>query len=325
MQVTEIDPINALQAADGRLRSSPSTERSAKADIVITADRQRGHHHLRPHAGDEEPGHPGQHRPLDDRIDSWPEHERQGATADHHQTAGQTSGSSPTVTAIIRARARTACSTWAAPRPPSFVMNGCFTDQVMAQIELWTQERQVRQRRSTALPKHLDEKGLLDPFEALGGSLDQAGPWPGRVTSAWDVEGLRQAGPPLTDSREQTQRPRSAVKGPLRSARQRCGHSDMFGIRHHRDRRWTVTSRCRNAKPGIRSKLRDRLFTLAVNRPGWSFCCSSRSSQRLPAPSACGRLGSITTRGRMHRRSTRHRIVAARGPPGDLVRSPRPA
>lgn len=62
---------------------------------------------------------------------------------------------------------------------PSFVMSNSFSNQVLAQIELWTKHDQYEVGVYT-LPKHLDEKVALLHLEALGGKLtklskDQAG------------------------------------------------------------------------------------------------------------------------------------------------------
>jgi adenosylhomocysteinase len=58
---------------------------------------------------------------------------------------------------------------------PSFVMSNSFTNQVMAQIELFTKlddyENQVY-----VLPKHLDEKVARVHVEALGAKLTQLSP-----------------------------------------------------------------------------------------------------------------------------------------------------
>ena len=51
---------------------------------------------------------------------------------------------------------------------PSFVMSNSFTNQVLAQIELWTKEYEVGVYR---LPKHLDEKVAALHLEQLGGKL----------------------------------------------------------------------------------------------------------------------------------------------------------
>lgn len=51
---------------------------------------------------------------------------------------------------------------------PSFVMSNSFTNQVLAQIELWTQKYEVGVYR---LPKHLDEKVAALHVAQLGGKL----------------------------------------------------------------------------------------------------------------------------------------------------------
>jgi len=51
---------------------------------------------------------------------------------------------------------------------PSFVMSNSFTNQVFAQIELWTKKYELGVYR---LPKHLDEKVASLHVEALGGKL----------------------------------------------------------------------------------------------------------------------------------------------------------
>lgn len=51
---------------------------------------------------------------------------------------------------------------------PSFVMSNSFTNQVLAQIELWTKEYKIGVYR---LPKHLDEKVAALHVKQLGGQL----------------------------------------------------------------------------------------------------------------------------------------------------------
>lgn len=55
---------------------------------------------------------------------------------------------------------------------PSFVMSNSFSNQVLAQIELWTKHDQYEIGVYT-LPKHLDEKVALLHLEALGGKLSK--------------------------------------------------------------------------------------------------------------------------------------------------------
>jgi adenosylhomocysteinase len=72
---------------------------------------------------------------------------------------------------------------------PSFVMSASFTNQVLAQIELWTNPGKYKNQVYT-LPKHLDEKVAslhlakvgakltkLTPQQAKYLGVDQAGPF----------------------------------------------------------------------------------------------------------------------------------------------------
>ncbi|MFE6924564.1 adenosylhomocysteinase, partial [Nocardia sp. NPDC057663] len=53
---------------------------------------------------------------------------------------------------------------------PSFVMSNSFSNQVIAQIELWTKPQEY-DNEVYRLPKHLDEKVAKIHVEALGGTL----------------------------------------------------------------------------------------------------------------------------------------------------------
>jgi len=53
---------------------------------------------------------------------------------------------------------------------PSFVMSASFTNQTLAQIELWTNHAQY-ERKVYTLPKHLDEKVALLHLEKVGAKL----------------------------------------------------------------------------------------------------------------------------------------------------------
>ncbi|RYY24775.1 MAG: adenosylhomocysteinase [Sphingomonadales bacterium] len=58
---------------------------------------------------------------------------------------------------------------------PSFVMSASFTNQTLAQIELWTKGEQY-ENRVYVLPKHLDEKVAALHLEKLGVQLSQLTP-----------------------------------------------------------------------------------------------------------------------------------------------------
>ena len=53
---------------------------------------------------------------------------------------------------------------------PSFVMSASFTNQTLAQIELWTKQGQY-QKNVYTLPKHLDEKVASLHLEKIGVKL----------------------------------------------------------------------------------------------------------------------------------------------------------
>jgi adenosylhomocysteinase len=58
---------------------------------------------------------------------------------------------------------------------PSFVMSSSFTNQVLAQIEIWHNEDQY-QNKVYVLPKHLDEKVAALHLERLGAKLTPLSP-----------------------------------------------------------------------------------------------------------------------------------------------------
>jgi adenosylhomocysteinase len=71
---------------------------------------------------------------------------------------------------------------------PSFVMSTSFTNQVLAQIELYT-NHEMYDRKVYTLPKHLDEKVALLHLEKLGVHLTQLTP------AQAEYLGINQAGP----------------------------------------------------------------------------------------------------------------------------------
>jgi adenosylhomocysteinase len=55
---------------------------------------------------------------------------------------------------------------------PSFVMSASFTNQVLAQMELWTKPGQY-ENKVYVLPKHLDEKVAKLHLDKLGARLTE--------------------------------------------------------------------------------------------------------------------------------------------------------
>ena len=66
---------------------------------------------------------------------------------------------------------------------PSFVMSASFTNQVLAQIELWTNHGKY-ENKVYVLPKHLDEKVAAAASRQARRQADQAEPEAGRLSSA---------------------------------------------------------------------------------------------------------------------------------------------
>jgi adenosylhomocysteinase len=54
---------------------------------------------------------------------------------------------------------------------PSFVMSASFTNQVLAQLELWQAKPGQYERRVYTLPKHLDEKVAALHLAKVGAKL----------------------------------------------------------------------------------------------------------------------------------------------------------
>ena len=133
--VTEIDPICALQAAMEGYRVVTMDDVAAMADIFVTATGNYECDHPCTHPGHERPGHRLQYRPFRfNEIDvaslrqyTW---ENIKPQVDHvifpdgeaHHPAGPGATGEPGLR----------------HRSPGFVMSNSFTNQVLAQIELWS-------------------------------------------------------------------------------------------------------------------------------------------------------------------------------------------
>jgi adenosylhomocysteinase len=70
---------------------------------------------------------------------------------------------------------------------PSFVMSASFTNQVLAQIELWTNPGKY-QRKVYVLPKHLDERVAALHLAKVGAKLTKLTPKQAQYIGV-DIEG----------------------------------------------------------------------------------------------------------------------------------------
>ena len=173
VNVTEIDPICALQAACRATRSAAG-ERRRRGRHLHHGDRRPGRDHGRSHGCDEAPGDRRQHRPLRRRDPDG------GARAGH---------------GIERIKIKPQVDKWRFPDGhsiivlsegrvlnfgnatghPSFVMSNSFTNQMIAQIELFG-KADAYGKEVHVLPKHLDEKVARLHLDALGVELTELNP-----------------------------------------------------------------------------------------------------------------------------------------------------
>ncbi|MEY2883942.1 MAG: hypothetical protein RL490_1666 [Pseudomonadota bacterium] len=166
VMVTEIDPICALQAAMEGFEVVTMEDAVKRADIfctatgnadVITAEHMKA---MKPNAIVCNIGH------FDSEIQisalsnyKWTE-VKPGTDIVEFPDGNQI---------IVLAKGRLV-NLGCATGHPSFVMSASFTNQVLAQIELWTKSDQYK-NQVYVLPKHLDEKVAMLHLEKLGVKL----------------------------------------------------------------------------------------------------------------------------------------------------------
>ena len=167
--VTEIDPINALQALMDGFEVKTVEEAIGWADIVITATGNQGIitlDHMRAMKHQAILGNIGH---FDNeiemaRLERDPDIRRINIKPQVDEFVF------PDGHSIIVLSEGRLLNLGNATGHPSFVMSNSFSNQVIAQIELWTKNDQY-DNEVYRLPKHLDEKVAKIHVEALGGSL----------------------------------------------------------------------------------------------------------------------------------------------------------
>ena len=168
--VTEIDPICALQAAMDGYEVKKLTSALPKADIVITAtgnkDILQGEHFLtlKDKAIVCNIGH------FDNEIDMAWLNENYGQTKSEIKPQVDLYTLEDGKQLIVLAEGRLV-NLGCATGHPSFVMSNSFTNQTLAQIELW-QYTSAYENQVYMLPKHLDEKVAALHLHHLGVELD---------------------------------------------------------------------------------------------------------------------------------------------------------
>ena len=169
VSVTEIDPINALQALMEGFDVKTVEEAIGEADIVVTAtgnkdiislDHMKA---MKDHAILGNIGH------FDNEID-MAALERSGATKLNIKPQVDLWTFGDSGKSIIVLSEGRLLNLGNATGHPSFVMSNSFANQTIAQIELWTKNDEY-DNEVYRLPKHLDEKVARIHVEALGGEL----------------------------------------------------------------------------------------------------------------------------------------------------------
>ncbi|MBO3269844.1 MULTISPECIES: adenosylhomocysteinase [Hymenobacter] len=183
--VTEIDPICALQAAMDGYAVKKMVDAAPQADIIVTATgncdiiTEEIFRSLKDKAIVCNIGH------FDDEIDMAWLNKTYGSTKDTvkpqvdlYNIDGKE--------VIILAEGRLV-NLGCATGHPSFVMSNSFTNQTLAQIELWT-NAEAYENQVYTLPKHLDEKVARLHLAKIGVELDELRPKQAQYIGV-DVEG----------------------------------------------------------------------------------------------------------------------------------------
>lgn len=169
VQVTEVDPINALQALMDGYDVVTVEEAIGNADIVVTAtgnfdiillEHMKA---MKDHAILGNIGH------FDNEID-MAALEKSGAVRLNIKPQVDQWTFGDTGKSIIVLSEGRLLNLGNATGHPSFVMSNSFSNQVIAQIELWTKNDEY-DNEVYRLAKHLDEKVARIHVEALGGTL----------------------------------------------------------------------------------------------------------------------------------------------------------
>ena len=172
--VTEIDPINALQAAMEGYKVVTMEYAADKADIFVTATGNKNvitYKHMEAMKDQAIVCNIGH---FDNEIDvasleklKWEEIKPQ---VDH--VIFPAKGKKPSKRIILLAKGRLVnlgCGTG----HPSFVMSSSFANQTIAQIELFTKPKEYKNGKVYVLPKHLDEKVARLHLNKVGAMLSE--------------------------------------------------------------------------------------------------------------------------------------------------------
>jgi adenosylhomocysteinase len=167
--VTEIDPINALQALMEGYDVKRVEDVIGEADIVITTTGNKDIITLEHMKAMKDKAILGNIGHFDNEI-QIARLEKSGATKVNIRPQVDLWTFGDTGKSIIVLSEGRLLNLGNATGHPSFVMSNSFSNQVIAQIELWTKNDEY-DNEVYRLPKHLDEKVARIHVEALGGEL----------------------------------------------------------------------------------------------------------------------------------------------------------
>jgi len=172
--VTEIDPINALQAAMEGYKVVTMEYAADKADIFVTCTGNKNVITYKHMAAMKDQAIVSNIGHFDNEIDvaslsklEWDEIKPQ---VDH--VIFPAKGKTPAKRIILLAKGRLVnlgCGTG----HPSFVMSSSFANQTIAQIELFTKSKEYKVGKVYVLPKHLDEKVARLHLNKVGAVLSE--------------------------------------------------------------------------------------------------------------------------------------------------------
>ncbi|MCF8568663.1 adenosylhomocysteinase [Gordonia sp. HY002] len=169
VQVTEVDPINALQALMDGFDVVTVDDVIADADIVITSTGNLGIITFEQMTKMKNQAILGNIGHFDNEIDMAGLESASGVTRINIKPQVDQWVFDDGRSIIVLSEGRL-LNLGNATGHPSFVMSNSFSNQVIAQIELWTKNDEY-DNEVYRLPKHLDEKVARIHVEALGGTL----------------------------------------------------------------------------------------------------------------------------------------------------------
>ncbi|MGO3327997.1 adenosylhomocysteinase [Gordonia sp. (in: high G+C Gram-positive bacteria)] len=169
VQVTEVDPINALQALMDGFDVVTVDDAIGDADIVITSTGNLGIITFEQMTKMKNQAILGNIGHFDNEIDMAGLESAPGMTRINIKPQVDQWVFEDGHSIIVLSEGRL-LNLGNATGHPSFVMSNSFSNQVIAQIELWTKNDEY-DNEVYRLPKHLDEKVARIHVEALGGTL----------------------------------------------------------------------------------------------------------------------------------------------------------